>query len=337
MLDSTSHPQKLQDPPENAVQVSYPTTDDSKAELKQVAVAAQKAAKLTKEERATNTERASASCTVVTAYFEGLVQHEAMFSLNDAMLIFTEPSLLSKVTSMRAHAANRTHIVQLELNQTTMAKRYSSLFWAHQYAIDPTKPAALTVYWFRNERANWLKSAADLNPFKSNFFVFLGIDSAPNFSEGATLVRAIDQLAQKLHDRVLVIDPSIDSVMPPSELIAGSYAAITKWNDTYYTLLEQRVADNDINLTNVDFEFTASGTMGILFDEKNHTLVKESKGQAFALGLQAGDIVVFVNGVPVDVTEKPKNFRSKLANRPCTLTVQRFPNTERFSEDGGEL
>jgi hypothetical protein len=283
---------------------------------------------------------ASASCTIVTAYFEGLVNEDAaanMFSSNDALVIFTDPSLVLAVRSMRSHAQNRTHIVPLKLDQTLMATRYSSQFWAHQYAIDPSKPKISSVYWLRNERPNWLQIGVDLNPFKSDFFVFLGVDSAPRLPEGTSLIQAAGLLATKLRGRVLVAEPPVDSVIPAGEFLAGTAAAVTKWNDTYYTLLARRTTNNDIGVETVNFEFTASGTMGILFDQRYPTRVQEAKGQALALGLQAGDTVVAVNGVDVAATVEPRKFRSKLTSRLCILAVRRFTANERFSEDGGKF
>jgi len=52
-----------------------------------------------------------------------------MLSLQDAMVIYTSPSLVSTMEGPRAYAIERTLVVFMELNDTRMARSYSEACW----------------------------------------------------------------------------------------------------------------------------------------------------------------------------------------------------------------
>jgi hypothetical protein len=60
-----------------------------------------------------------------------------MLSLQDPMVIFTEPYLVEHISNLRKHAVNRTIIVPLSLEDLPIANMYPNSFWKDQLERDP--------------------------------------------------------------------------------------------------------------------------------------------------------------------------------------------------------
>ena len=123
--------------------------------------------------------------TIVTAYFEiSKSKHSTreyytwmrnMLSLKDNMIIFTLPRLVESVRSLRAHAINKTKIIDMELNESMVVLKYSMRFWESQYDKDPERYHSPEMYIVWQEKSNFLKRAKDLNPFGTDFFAWVDV------------------------------------------------------------------------------------------------------------------------------------------------------------------
>ena len=143
----------------------------------------QKAASVT-----TKTKALTALTTIVTAYFHVPSKHSFTeyeewmantLSVNDAMVIYTEPSLVSTMERLRAHAIDLTCIVPMELSDTHIARSYSNDFWERQLSIDPEKKIhqSYQLFWIWLSKSWFVHETIHSNPFKSDLFVWSDIGS----------------------------------------------------------------------------------------------------------------------------------------------------------------
>ena len=195
---------------------------------------------------------ASTKVTIVTAYYELPSKHSSTeydgwilntMSLKDAMVIFTAPGMEAKFKSLRAHALNRTVVVSQPLESTRMATAYDAVFWDHQFSKDPEKDnhKSVRVYWVWNEKTQWLKQAADMDPFQSEFFAWVDVGYFRNdHFNGKSMIQYLPTSLRK--DQVLMLDVSSISfgeTVVGGGFIGGFRAGIRRWHVQYYSVLER--------------------------------------------------------------------------------------------------
>jgi hypothetical protein len=125
--------------------------------------------------------------TVVTAYFtlkskfakeEYLKWMSHMLSLQDAMVVFTSPEMTSTIKEFRSHAANRTVIVQMLIDQVEIAQLYSDAkFWEDQLEKDPEKRIhrSYQLFWVWLSKSYFVKTAVELDFFGSDIYMYSDI------------------------------------------------------------------------------------------------------------------------------------------------------------------
>ena len=124
--------------------------------------------------------------TVVTAYFRVPSKHKAdnydgwmknMLSLQDAMVIFTSPDLVSQIKELRQHALNRTVIVPLALDDLPIGTLFSTDFWQDQLNRDPEKKRhkSYQLFWIWLSKSWCTTQAIRLNVFDSDLFMWSDI------------------------------------------------------------------------------------------------------------------------------------------------------------------
>jgi len=124
--------------------------------------------------------------TVVTGYFRVRSKHHSdkyddwmrnMLSLQDAMVIFTEPSLVDQIKELRGHAVNRTVIVPISLNDLPIGKLFSESFWQDQLERDPEKRIhrSYQLFWIWLSKSWFVTQAIRLNVYESDLFVWSDI------------------------------------------------------------------------------------------------------------------------------------------------------------------
>lgn len=124
--------------------------------------------------------------TVVTGYFRVRSKHHAenydkwmrnMLSLQDAMVIFTEPDLVDQIVDLRRHAVNRTIIVPMNLDDLPIGKLFPESFWQDQLDRDPEKKIhrSYQVFWIWLSKSWCVTQAIRMNVFDSDLFVWSDI------------------------------------------------------------------------------------------------------------------------------------------------------------------
>jgi hypothetical protein len=128
-----------------------------------------------------------------------------------------------------------------------MVKRFSPNFWKKQWAMDPEKPTDRSDYWLHNERTNWLKLASELNPFRSELFAYLDYRCLQfsKMNSGDILLKpaVLPSLVLKLNDQMVMLHSNSHSFSDGGAFLAGTSAAIAKWNSSYYNLLQKGASD----------------------------------------------------------------------------------------------
>ena len=202
--------------------------------------------------------------TIVTAYFElGKSKHSTseyavwmrnMLSLQDAMVIFTSPALVSKIASLRAHAMDRTKIMPMELSDTLMVSKYSMDFWKKQNIKDPEKYHSPELYIIWQEKTNFLKRAKDLNPFGSEFFAWVDIgyfrttkynhqvmlqNIPDDLKTTQVMMLDVTSLVRMLSPRIFAASES-DGKYVGAGFIGGYSDGIDRWHTVYYEYLDSK-------------------------------------------------------------------------------------------------
>jgi len=188
---------------------------------------------------------AIANATIVTAYFEFPSKHPSteyqrwmrnMLSLQDAMVIYTSPSLVSTMEGLRAHAIERTLVVPMELNDTRMARSYNETFWLNQSIMDPERNLHpdVRLYWIWDEKSEFLKQTVDQNPFNSSYFAWVDIgyfrDEKYN---GKTMLQRLPPPS----DRIILLEAMEAYV--GGGFIGGYIEGIKRWHAKFYQMLDE--------------------------------------------------------------------------------------------------
>lgn len=124
--------------------------------------------------------------TVVTGYFRVPSKHnpgkydgwmENMLSLQDAMVIFTQPDLVDQIKHLRSHAVNRTVIVPMNLEDLPIGKLFGETFWQDQLDRDPQKTIhqSYQLFWIWLSKSWSVAQAIRMNVYDSDIFVWSDI------------------------------------------------------------------------------------------------------------------------------------------------------------------
>ena len=124
--------------------------------------------------------------TIVTGYFRVRSKFHAgkydgwmknMLSLQDAMVVFTEPDMVDQIKDLRSHAINRTVIIPIKLDDLPIGKLFSESFWQDQLDRDPEKRIhkSYQLFWIWLSKSWCVTQAIRMNVFESDIFVWSDI------------------------------------------------------------------------------------------------------------------------------------------------------------------
>jgi hypothetical protein len=124
--------------------------------------------------------------TIVTGYFRVKSKYGSdkyddwmrnMLSLNDAMVVFTQPDLVDQIKELRSHAVDRTIIIPMNLDDLPIGTLYSESFWQDQLDRDPEKRRhkSYQLFWIWLSKSWAVSQAIRLNVFDSDIFVWSDI------------------------------------------------------------------------------------------------------------------------------------------------------------------
>ena len=103
-----------------------------------------------------------------------------MLSLQDCMVIFTSPDTVDQIKSHRDPLLYpQTIIIPVELNQTFAYNLLTEEEWSHQESIDKETNIGHNKYLYTvwHQKPDFVKTAADRNYFRSQYFVWVDIGS----------------------------------------------------------------------------------------------------------------------------------------------------------------
>jgi len=123
---------------------------------------------------------------VVTSYFRVPSKFKAgrydgwmrnMLSLQDAMVIFTQPDLVNQIKDLRNHALNRTVIIPISLEDLPFSKLFPASFWQDQLERDPEKGIhrSYQLFWIWLSKSWCVTQAIRINVYDSDLFVWSDI------------------------------------------------------------------------------------------------------------------------------------------------------------------
>lgn len=148
-------------------------------------------------------------------------------SLHDCMVLYVQPDLVPVMQSLRVHAADKTVIVAMNLNNLPLADlhRHNSEFWQNQLDIDREKARhqSFHLFWIWLSKTWWVRTTITHNWFQSDFFLYSDIGC---FRNG------------KYNDRQLIRRDKIDSLLPRDKVVWMAHRAPNApptplWNDKF--------------------------------------------------------------------------------------------------------
>ena len=147
-----------------------------------------------------------ANNTIITAFFRlSTKRHtqedydqllEKLASLDDPMIIYTSPDLVSKFTALRADKMERTMVIPLHLNETAVANQFPIDTWKWAHGKFANKAGTHEVFWIWHAKVELLHQGAQLNPFGSTFFAWVdaGMVRWPEYANKTLLERIPPEL-----------------------------------------------------------------------------------------------------------------------------------------------
>jgi len=123
--------------------------------------------------------------TIVTAYFnlkKSKASHETyvnwmqnMLAIDNPMVIFCEKKSLDMLIQFRTGKLDKTHFVETTF-QDFYSYRYGNTFVEH-YEKDAEKAVGhgILLYMIWSEKSNFLKRAIEMDPFKTDYFLWVDI------------------------------------------------------------------------------------------------------------------------------------------------------------------
>eukprot|EP00397_Hematodinium_sp_SG-2012_P055034 GEMP01066838.1.p1 GENE.GEMP01066838.1~~GEMP01066838.1.p1 ORF type:complete len:329 (+),score=48.66 GEMP01066838.1:71-988(+) len=192
--------------------------------------------------------------TIVTAYFPLESKHSHseyndwmanFLSLQDAMVIFTSPEMVSTIRQKRAHAINRTLIIPMRIKDLQVASLQGGTeFWKRQLEMDPEKGThkSYQLFWIWLEKTNFVARAIELNIFQSDFFAWMDIGMLRDQKlNGKQLLKYIPHNLDR-NQQVLLLDTSSlvsrkSGISVGGTVIAGYTLAFLRWHKAFYDTL----------------------------------------------------------------------------------------------------
>ena len=187
--------------------------------------------------------------TLVTAYFDipskrpsseylPWIQH--MMSLQDNMVVFTSPDQVNIIRKLRGNRPSK--VIPIQLNETTLVKKYGMDFWARQNMLEPGMEKYLhskELYIVWNEKGHFLEKVIAANPFDSAFFAWADMgylrDDLLDFKR---MIRYLPTQLTNEQTMLLDVRRLVQNNYVGGGFIGGYKQGLLQWTKTYYELLD---------------------------------------------------------------------------------------------------
>ena len=206
------------------------------------------------------------SVTVVTCYYKFPSKHSHdeynkwmnnfLQNIGCNLIIFTSPELVDFIKEKRKDFADKTIIIEEKLEENDIFKKYQDK-WDYQYSIDKLKYCGRTpncyVVW--NSKLTYLKKAIELNPFKSDKFVWTDIGCLRNLDPIVlNKIKDYPKYERISDDKLdIVVISTIsnkkqeyfqDEVHFAGAMFGGKIENIMKVHDLFYQRMDQFINEN---------------------------------------------------------------------------------------------
>lgn len=213
--------------------------------------------------------RRNKGTTIVTAYFEISSKYPShkyfkwiknFLLIKDPIVIITSASLKEFMLKNRPKNYKTLIVIRNESN-FMVRKRYGDKFWKHQHDIDIEKKIhkGEYLYWIWDEKSEWLKQVALLNPFSSKTFVWMDMGAFRNtkynnkkviqtdFTKNSLLndrmiflriSTAVKWLQSKYMSRHIYKDVIQYNMYLGGGIFGGTKDAIFKWHNKFYNEMD---------------------------------------------------------------------------------------------------
>lgn len=204
--------------------------------------------------------------TIVTCYFKlnkskaphenYLIWMSNMLSNNNSMIIFCDAASKSTIEEMRCFHKEKTLIVETEFSDF-YCYQYSRQFVEHTVLdTELDRGHNMFLYMIWNEKTNFLKRAIELNPFKTDYFLWTDIGCFRETNTEYLNWPNPKRISEMPKDKVLLLSiahfteyelltssfdeiPSFQYENRISAPIFGGYKdVLLKWHKKYYEMLE---------------------------------------------------------------------------------------------------
>ena len=97
-------------------------------------------------------------------------------SIKDCVVVFAQPDMVETIMALRP-PAHPTLVIPRPMSSFLVNSLLSPEEWKHQEDLDPERNVghSAKLYQIWNEKSNMLKIVVDINPFSSDYFVWLDI------------------------------------------------------------------------------------------------------------------------------------------------------------------
>jgi hypothetical protein len=183
-----------------------------------------------------------------------------MLAIDNEMIIFCEPKMVAEILDIRKDHLRKTRVIETEIKEF-YTYRYANDFLEHSQ-MDPEVAIGhnILLYMIWSEKSHFLKRAIELDPFKSDYFLWtdIGCFRRPNteYLHWPNPMR----ISEIPHDRVLMLsvvpfaekELEVDSVeeLPSFQFLnriggtmfGGGKEVLLTWHDKYYAMLEHFIS-----------------------------------------------------------------------------------------------
>jgi hypothetical protein len=207
------------------------------------------------------------SATVVTCYYKFKSKHSFedydgwitnyLSTVQSNLIIFTSPDLKDYLLDKRPdHLKQNTRIICQELHELELAKKYEN-YWDYQYSIDNQKWCGRNkeCYILWNSKLLFLKTAIELNIFKSDKFVWADIGSIRTTTDLNQLIYDNFPIYDKISNTqidIILFNPIendkqkvfIDELHLSGSMFGGHKDTILKFYHAFYCRFDEHITNN---------------------------------------------------------------------------------------------
>jgi hypothetical protein len=188
------------------------------------------------------------------------IQH--MLKIDNPMVIFGDEQSFPLIKSFRQDKMDKTRFIQASFNEFYTARYYETFLKNYETDYEKRIGHNPLLYMIWNEKSNFLKKAIDLNPFDTNYYLwvdmgcfryptndFLHYPNPARINEQdhskVLLLQVEDFTSQELEAKDLAALPNYIFLNRISGTIfGGGKDILLEWHKTYYETLESFIGAN---------------------------------------------------------------------------------------------